>query len=315
MSLVKLKIWFASRKCKKYWKRSFSDKARYPLQYRNDYIAHKITSIMKSMKIEVKVQGYENLGFSGPCMLYGNHQDNFDALAIIYALKSQTEAKGDHNKIATFIAKHTLQYKSYTRYPLNALDTFYLDRDNVRKSLETMDNFGKFVKENKTYGVIFPEGTRNREGTVGEFKPGSFKVAKKEMLPIVPFTINNSVCALDFKRKDKIVVEVIFHKRIPAHSFATQNTIALAERVRNIVLSSFKKPEYDFKPSKEDNEDIEQTKEAKKFHKKEAKKAKKEAKKDRKERKQEQKIIEAQEKEEAKYEKMQEKKEKSKNKK
>lgn len=300
--MYRLKIWFTSRKAKKYWKNSFRDNSRYSLQFRNDYLVKKIKSLIKSLNIEIDVKGYENLGSAGPCLLYGNHQDNFDALAIVYALKAQTEAKDDFNKIATFIAKHSLQYKSYTRYILNSLDTFYLDRDNVRKSLETFDKYGKFVKENKTYGIIFPEGTRNREGSISEFKPGSFKIAKKEMIPIVPFTINNSVGSFDKKRKEKLKIEVIFHKKIPANSFITQNTISLAERVQNIVISSFVKPQYQFKEDKKE-EDIEQSKAAIKWKKKESKKTEKAAKKERKERENERKIAEAQKKEDEKYEK------------
>ncbi|MBD5423475.1 MAG: 1-acyl-sn-glycerol-3-phosphate acyltransferase [Mycoplasma sp.] len=313
--MIKLKIWWASRRAKKYWKHSFREHTKYTLQFRNDFIVKKIKSLMKSLKIEVEVKGYENLGNSGPCFLYGNHQDNFDALAIMYALRAQTEAKDDFNKIATFIAKHSLQYKSYTRYPLNCIDTFYLERDNVRKSLETFEKYGKFVKENKTYGVIFPEGTRNREGTIGEFKPGSFKVAIKEYVPIVPFTINNSVGAFDLKRKETLKIEVIFHKKIQPNSFSTQSTIGLSERVRNIVVSSFKKPSYDFVPSKTDLEDIENSKSAIKWKRNESKKLENEAKKERKKRQQEQRIMDNQAKQDKKYEQQMIKKENKKNKK
>lgn len=306
--MLRLKILMIAFKTKRHWKKSFNPKSRVNLQFRNDYLVKKIKSLMKSLKIELVVKGYDNLSSSGPCMLYGNHQDNFDALALIYALKAQTEAKDDWNKVATFIAKHTLQYKKYTRYPLNSLDTFYLDRDDIKKSLETFDKFGKYVKENKTYGVIFPEGTRNREGTIGEFKAGAFKVAKKELLPIVPFTINNSVGAFNLKRKEKLVVEVIFHKKIPANSFASQTTIALADRVRTICLESFKKPQYEFDYSHE-VEDIENTRSAIKWHKKQAAKKQKEEKKKMKKQRLENKVANSREKEEEKFLKKQLKKE------
>ena len=288
------------RKSKKFWSRSLDDPKRYPLQGRNDYLVHKVSKVLKTAKIKLEVKGYDNLN-NGPALLYGNHQDNIDALVIMAALKKQTEDLGEQNKIPTFIAKHTLQYKKTTRYPLYALNTFFLDRANLKKSLETYNNFGKFVKENKTFGVIFPEGTRNREGSVGEFKPGAFKVAKKELLSIIPFTINNSVQGMNLDRNEELKIEVIFHKRIPANSFVNQNTIALAERVENIVKSAFVKPSLPFIDVEE--KDVENTKEAIKFHKKEAKKEAKKAKKERKERDQLRKIEEAQEKENAKYEK------------
>ncbi len=312
--MYKLKIWFGVQKAKRLWKNSKNDNTRYSLQLRFDYILKKVISIMKSLKIEIEVKGYENLGTTGPCILYGNHQDNFDPLALIYALKAQTEAKDDMNKIATFIAKQSLQYHSYTRYPLNCIDTFFLDRNDIKKSLETYDAFGKFVKNNKTYGIIFPEGTRNREGTISEFKPGAFKVVKKEMIPIVPFTINNSVGAFDNKRKDVLKIEVIFHKKISAHSFDTQNTIALAERIQKIVESSFVKPFYDFKEDVEE-QDEENSKAAIRYKKKMQKKETKQIKKEYKDQQREKRILENQKKQEEKYEKSIRKKEsKSKNK-
>lgn len=307
--MIKLRVLWWTRKTKKYWKNSLLEPEKYSLQFRNDYVVKKIGTIMKSLKIKIDVKGYENLGKSGPCLLYGNHQDNFDALAILYALKAQTEAKDDFNKIPTFIAKHTLQYKSYTRYPMLSINSFFLDRDNIRKSLETFDKFGKFVKEKKTYGVIFPEGTRNREGSIAEFKAGAFKIAKKEMIPIIPFTINNSVRAMDLKRKTPIKLEVIFHKKIPAHSFSTQNTISLAERVQKIVSSSFKVPEYKFEPKHEEL-DIENSKAAIKWNKKQEKEKIKEQKRIQKEKAHEERILRAQEKEEQKFEKKQNKKSK-----
>ena len=307
--MIKLKIFFISRKAKKYFKKSFFDPQKYSLYFRNDYLVRKINSLIKNFNVEISVKGHENLGNNGPAMLYGNHQDNFDAFAVIYALQAQSEAKDDLNKIPTFIAKHSLQYKSYTRNILNSIDTFFLDRDNIRKSLDTMDQFSKFVKNNKTYGVIFPEGTRNKEGGISTFKPGSFKIPKKEMIPIIPFTINNSVGALDFERKETLKVEIIFHKKITPHSFATQTTVALSERVEKIVSSAFKKPQYQFKDSEIDS-DIENSKSAIKWRKKEAKRIEAQRKKEQKQQKEEQKIVEQQNKQYEKYEKKLNKKQK-----
>lgn len=39
---------------------------------------------------------------------------------------------------------------------------------------------------------LFPEGTRNREGFVSEFKPGAIKLAMKKKVPIIPAYIGNS---------------------------------------------------------------------------------------------------------------------------
>lgn len=309
MKLInKIKLASIVRKSKKYTKKSEIENSKFNLQFRNDFLVKKIDKIFKTFKINLIVKGYENLG-NGPAMLYGNHQDNIDALVVVSALKKQTGDKNENNKIATFIAKHSLQYRPASRWPLSVINTFFLDRNNIKKSLATFNNFSYFVKENKTFGVIFPEGTRNKEGDIGEFKPGSFKVAKKELIPIIPFTINNSVRGLDETRKEELNIEIIFHKKINPSSFMTQTTTAISERVRNIVKASFVSPQFKFVDVKENDEDIEKTKYAIKFHKKENKLLRKQAKKERLEREQERKLIEAEEKENQKYEKYKAKKE------
>lgn len=294
------------RKTKSLTKKAKQDPNKFSLQYRSDYLLKKTKGFFKALNVEVKVKGYENLGTSGPAILYGNHQDNIDALVVLYALKKQSEDKNIMNKIPTFIAKHTLLYSKKTRYMLQSIDTFFLDRESIRRSLETYNDFGKFVKENKTYGIVFPEGTRNTNGTVGEFKAGSFKIAKKELLPIIPFTINNSVQGLNKNRKGKLVIEIIFHKKINSSSLLTSNTHSIAERVRNIIMSEFKAPELEFKKDKEERE-IETSKAAVKFKKAEQKQMEKEAKKERKARQEEDKVIKEEKRESEKYEKFLEK--------
>ena len=302
------RLFWIVRKTGKLAKKAEYEPKKFDLQYRTDYLVRKIKRTLKTFKINLSVSGYDNLG-NGPAVLVGNHQDNVDPILVIYALKKQTEERDAEHKVPTFLAKHTLQYNKTSRNILTSINTFFLDRNDPRASLQTYQDFGKFIKENKTFGVIFAEGTRNKEGDVGVFKPGAFKVAKKELLPIVPFTINNSVQGSSIKRNQTLNIEVIFHKRIPALSLTTQNTVAIAERVHKIVKGAFKPPELPFiSRAEEDEAQIEQSKGALKWKKKVARKEQKVVKKEQKERKQEQRLLEAQEREDAKYEKYQAKK-------
>ncbi|NIS60439.1 MAG: 1-acyl-sn-glycerol-3-phosphate acyltransferase, partial [Proteobacteria bacterium] len=40
--------------------------------------------------------------------------------------------------------------------------------------------------------VVFPEGTRSRNGSIQPFKRGGFTLAIKSGVPIIPITINGS---------------------------------------------------------------------------------------------------------------------------
>lgn len=282
-AVLRKPLWDArSRKCKRLLKKTHNDPDRFSLQWRLDLLSKYSWKMMKGFNIKVKVKGFENLGQSGPALLVGNHQDLSDAFIIIKALEKSSSEKDDNNKIPTFIGKHSLKYDDIIRYPLELINVFFLERDNLRKSLEIYKDFSKFVKNNKTYGVVFPEGTRNKVGSISEFKPGALKIAQKELIPIIPFTINNSVRGIDWKRKGDLPIEIIFHKKIQPSSFINQSSQALADRIKNIVESAF------IPPTLTSVEETESSKE--KFLKKEQKFLKKERKLFEKETKQKEKI-------------------------
>ena len=47
--------------------------------------------------------------------------------------------------------------------------------------------------------VIAPEGTRSRDGRLGQFKNGAFHLAKQAGVPIVPIVIHNAQDALPYR--------------------------------------------------------------------------------------------------------------------
>ena len=69
------------------------------------------------------------------------------------------------------------------------LGNFFLDRENIRQSLQLMKDLEAFLKANPNVGVvIFPEGTRTKDPNlaIDEFKAGTFKVAYKVEADVIP---------------------------------------------------------------------------------------------------------------------------------
>ncbi len=121
-----------------------------------------------------------------PLILVSNHQSMFDIPMISWYLRK--------NK-PKFISKVELgkgipSISFNLRHGGNVL----IDRKNPKQSIPALSKFGKFVAENNFSAVIFPEGTRSKNGEPKTFASTGLKILFKnapEAL-VVPVTINNS---------------------------------------------------------------------------------------------------------------------------
>ncbi|WP_241003403.1 1-acyl-sn-glycerol-3-phosphate acyltransferase [Mycoplasma sp. Mirounga ES2805-ORL] len=203
----------------------------YPLILKNNYLLKNAKFLLWMFGIKVTTEGYNDMPKS-PALLVPNHKSNLDAIALLVALEKKTKEEGILNKIPTFLAKQELKKKRLTRNALSMINTFYVDRKNIRQSLTTLNEFGDFVKQNRTYGVIFPEGTRILEDGLGEFKPGIFKVAISQYLPIVPVAISDTRKLINVFSFKKQHVNIKFLPSIKPGNILTMEPFAIADKCK-----------------------------------------------------------------------------------
>ena len=128
------------------------------------------------------VRGLEHIPADNAALFVGNHRSYFD-IVLSYSL---------FPGITGYIAK-----KEMLRYPLlrdwmRNIHCLFLDRDNIKEGLKTILKGVEEVKSGVSM-CIFPEGTRNKvNDTFLPFREGSFKIAEKGGVPVVPMTIVNS---------------------------------------------------------------------------------------------------------------------------
>ncbi|AWX69378.1 lysophospholipid acyltransferase family protein [[Mycoplasma] anseris] len=226
-----------------YW--NLQDKARrhkrmpeyYSKAERNETVQRRFAKMLKYLGIELDVKGFDNVPNTS-CLIIPNHSTYLDALIMDVALynRGNKEAK---SKTVNFIANSAVQDKKGVALVASLIDTFYLDMKKPREMVNTLYEFGKFVKINNSCGVIFAEGTRTKTGKLNDFKAGAFKIAQDCYLPIVPVTINNAANALDNNREGKLKIEVIFHPVLKPQSFSAISSSDLASQVQNIIASSY----------------------------------------------------------------------------
>lgn len=76
------------------------------------------------------------------------------------------------------------------KYGGNAL----IDRNDRMQSIRAITEMAKTAQERNVSVVIFPEGTRSRDGALGEFKPAGSQALLRaaDRLPVVPTAIDGS---------------------------------------------------------------------------------------------------------------------------
>jgi 1-acyl-sn-glycerol-3-phosphate acyltransferase len=133
---------------------------------------------------EFKIEG--EIPKNVPLIIVSNHQSMWDIPPIIWYLRNY------HPK---FISKIELgKGIPSISYNLRHGGSILIDRKNPRQALTEMAKFSKYLMQFKRSGVIFPEGTRSRDGVPKTFHRKGlttlFKYAPEAY--VLPITVNNS---------------------------------------------------------------------------------------------------------------------------
>lgn len=156
-------------------------------------------------------------------VIYANHLSIFDIFAFIKTVKRQH----------AYIAKIEIGRIFLLNRGMRLIRCGFLDRDNPRAAVKTINEAVKTVKEGILM-VIFPEGTRAIKAPIGTFKAGSFKVAMKAKAAIVPVTFYNShIVGKRWPLSTTIKIKV--HDPIPYEAYKEMDTSEIAEMVEKIV--------------------------------------------------------------------------------
>lgn len=126
------------------------------------------------------VEGRENLP-EGGCIICPNHTSLLDPIHVAFAL--------GHNQRPRFMAKAELFKNPLFAAIIRGLGAFPVQRgaadiNSIRESLSILREGGKLM--------IFPEGTRVREGETADAKAGAAFLSSRAGVPMVPMYIQGS---------------------------------------------------------------------------------------------------------------------------
>lgn len=138
--------------------------------------------VMRAAGTKMIILGEENVPQDTAVLYIGNHRSYFDVVMTYMRVP----------RLTGYIAKKEMLKWPLLRTWMKYLHCLFLDREDVKDGLKVILTAIDKVKRGISI-CVFPEGTRNKvPDTFLPFHDGSFKIAEKGGVPIVPMSIVNS---------------------------------------------------------------------------------------------------------------------------
>ncbi len=178
--------------------------------------------------VKVEVSGRENLPPHGSFILMSTHNSHFDIPVLMKEVPRQFR----------IVAKKSLFKIPVFGWIMTVAGYVNVDRENKQQAFASLDKASETVKEGMPL-LIFPEGTRSLDGSLGPFKKGGFVLATKAKAPVIPVVIDGTYHILP-KSTWRICpgsVKVTVGKPIDVSAYSYETKEALMEEVRQAMLS------------------------------------------------------------------------------
>lgn len=138
--------------------------------------------ILFFLGVKLKVEGAEKLDPNTNYVFMGNHISYADIFSLLWVLR-------DRNFM--FMAKKELFKIPVFGFALKKIGMIPIEREDKKDGLKSLLQAAKRISEGYSV-LLFPEGTRSADGTLGEFKRGAFLLAGRTGNKIAPFIISGS---------------------------------------------------------------------------------------------------------------------------
>lgn len=151
-----------------------------------DYLNFVLLQIVLILGSTFSFKNRERIPKGVPIIFVANHQSLYDIIAMIWFLRKF------HPK---FVSKKELAKGiPSVSFNLRHGGSVVIDRKDPRQAIPAIKRMAKYIETHIRSAVIFPEGTRSKDGTPKEFAQTGLKILCKDAPSayIVPISINNS---------------------------------------------------------------------------------------------------------------------------
>ena len=138
-----------------------------------------IAAGLRAAEIEVRVSGRENVPLGRSCIFMCNHVSNLDPPAVLPVLPGR----------AVVLLKRELMRIPLLGTAMRLGGYIPVDRARSRDAAQRSVAAAAKALDSGLHILVFPEGTRARDGRLGVFKKGPFFLAQSTGAPVVPVAI------------------------------------------------------------------------------------------------------------------------------
>ncbi|MBZ5713122.1 lysophospholipid acyltransferase family protein [Nannocystis pusilla] len=178
----------------------------------------------------IHIRGRERLLGDRPCVLVANHQ-SFGDIFVLYALRTPFK----------WVAKESVFWVPFLGWMMAMADYVPVRRGDPHSRARMLARCRQHLRDGSRL-LLFPEGTRSRDGQIREFRRGAFALAVEAGVPIVPIVIDGTGAALPrdgwvFEDLDDLRVDV--HVLEPVDPDATGGDVELLQtHVRELMIAA-----------------------------------------------------------------------------
>lgn len=177
--------------------------------------------------LSVTVEGRGHLQPGRQYIYMGNHTSALDIILVYAHLPGNI----------AFLAKKELFRIPFFGWAMRAMGCIPVDRANSQRARRSVDRAVQALQDLALSFIIYPEGTRTRDGRLQPFKKGAFILAIRSGLPIVPVAVSGAFAAYPKGARSltRAPIKVIIDQPVETDRFTEEDRDILLHQIRERI--------------------------------------------------------------------------------
>jgi 1-acyl-sn-glycerol-3-phosphate acyltransferase len=190
--------------------------------------------VLRIAGVRLEVRGREKIPMRRAVVFMANHQSNADPPALAAALPP-----------VLFLAKKEAFRIPVLGRAMRLRGFVPVDRKNRQRAARAIDQAAEALRSGKSF-LVFPEGTRSRDGRLQPLRKGVFVMALRAGAPIVPVSLSG---AIRIMRKGEWTmhsgsIRVTLQDPVQTDNRSLEDRDRVMEEVRHAILKGLEKEEW-----------------------------------------------------------------------